>query len=189
MLQLEDAFSTLNTYAVYPLPGSGPNTDPCVFLFERSLFLKMSATLLAETRASNGFPVQEYSLTWCDNVKRETLLLPQLDISPYKKFKDMDNLHTWAFAFMYLEYDNNGRHLQREAVNCIMGMVFYGEGWEAHHSKYTKLDNLEDDLVKKVRQLADPFRDIWKPCIDDWYQEAYLRYPLFKARHDYLPKL
>lgn len=90
---------------------------------------------------------------------------------------------------MYLEYDYNGVHLQREAVNCIMGMVFYGEDYQAHHNKWTKLDNIEDELVTKVRELAAPFRAEWKPCIDGWYQEAYNRYPSFKARHDYLPGL
>ena len=90
---------------------------------------------------------------------------------------------------MYLEYDHNGRHLQREAVNCIMGMVFHGEGYEARSNTYAKLDNVKDTVVIAVRRLADLFREAWKPCIDDWYQEAYNRYPSFKARHDYLPGL
>ena len=70
-----------------------------------------------------------------------------------------------------------------------MGMVFKGERDEARHKTYNKLDNVNDSVVIAVKRLAVQFGDEWKPCIDDWYQEAYNRYPSFKARHDYLPRL
>ena len=150
----------------------------------------MSVTKVDEHRTPDGSLRTVYSLTWCNDVKTETLpMLPQLDIAKKYRPVDMDDLHLWPFAFMYLEYEFNGRHLQQEAVNCIMGMVFNGRNFKARPSTYDKLDDVKERAVIVVRRLAEQFRKEWKPCIDIWYQEAYDRYPSFKARHDYLPGL
>ena len=150
----------------------------------------MSVTKVDEYRTPDGSLRPVYSLTWCNDVKTETLpMLPQLDLLLSDRPAKMDDLHLWPFAFMYLEYEYNGRHLQREAVNCIMGMVFNGEKYKARPETYERLEDVTETAVIVVRGLAEQFRNEWKPCIDVWYREAYDRYPSFKARHDYLPGL
>ena len=150
----------------------------------------MPPTKVGEHRAPDGSLGTVYSLTWYNDVKTETLPpLPKLDLSPDDRLAYMDDLHFWPFAFMYLEYEYNGRHLQREAVDCIMGMVFNGEKYKARPETYGRLEDVTETAVIEVRRLAEQFRNEWKPCIDVWYREAYNRYPSFKARHDYLPGL
>ena len=150
--------------------------------------------LVGQDKGPNDTVAMLYRLTRWDGAKTETLpMIPNIMIpirdKPTSKAKAMHDVNLWAWAFMYLEYDYDERQLQREAVDEILGLLFYGLGHVTNSKHWERLEHADDNVVTEVRRLAPEFKEIWKPCIDGWYHEAYNRIPLFKARHDYLPGL